>query len=249
MKNVDRRCFVATDTYENRSKSIDIGRTPNSVIFPAPYIHASILAALRGTIRAGSVILVIEQGTGYMTACLALMAGEKSVTVSSLHDNQLRTHATTNIKNWLKDEKIDNTYHLEVGKQIKLITDDALNKMLLNTRYNAIYIRSTHGSDVYQLQMQLTRGGRLVCLQGADKGEQQLYQIDLLYTGKFQRTNLAEFKNFEPDYSQTTSEEITPPRQLGTFSVAKQLDCLSFHSLNRVIETHDLHTHSFLAEM
>ncbi|CAH8860455.1 unnamed protein product [Trichobilharzia szidati] len=140
------------------------------------------------------------------------LTGENGVTISSLPNNELYTRARTNIENWLKDNKTDNTYRLEMGRQIQLITDDELNKMLPNTRFDAIYLRSTYGSDVYKLQMQLTRGGRIVCLEGADKGEQKLYRIDFLDSGEFQRTNLIKFKDFEPDYSHTKKEEIKHPR-------------------------------------
>nr|CAH8861745.1 unnamed protein product [Trichobilharzia regenti] len=218
MAGVDRACFINEEPYENKSKSVNVGRHPSSVIFPAPYIHAMILDALGDGIKKASHALVVEQGIGYMTACTVLMTGRDGVTVSAQPTGDLFSNASLNFKKWLQHSKRTYTYGIEVGRQIGFVTYDNHEAKFSNAKYNAIFVREERESDVDRWIKHLKTGGRMVCLVGPTEGEQELYQLDLL-TDFLQKKILMTFKNFVPIATRPKEEVVIKPRRLGSYSL------------------------------
>lgn len=77
MSLVDRKFFCLTGTppsviYEDKPQSIGGGQT-----ISAPHMHAECLEFLEGHLKEGARVLDVGSGSGYLSACLALMAGQE----------------------------------------------------------------------------------------------------------------------------------------------------------------------------
>ncbi|VDP98038.1 unnamed protein product [Trichobilharzia regenti] len=242
MRGVDLSCFLDDKPYENRSKLVEIGRHPPvSVMFPAPYVHAVILDALSFGIKGDSHALVVELGIGYMTACTAIMArrvygrlfnvgwdfevnhgdfpsskeiktGKEGVTVSAQPTGDLFAWASSNVKSWLDYSKATYKYGLYVGYQIKFATYSSQKPEILSAKYDAIYVRAKHESDVNRWLRNLKTGGRMVCLVGLNEGKQKLYQLVRLSESSVQKKVLMTFEDFKPIDTQPKEEEVIKPR-------------------------------------
>nr|CAH8861754.1 unnamed protein product [Trichobilharzia regenti] len=213
MRGVDLSCFLDDKPYENRSKLVEIGRHPPvSVMFPAPYVHAVILDALSFGIKGDSHALVVELGIGYMTACTAIMTGKEGVTVSAQPTGDLFAWASSNVKSWLDYSKATYKYGLYVGYQIKFATYSSQKPEILSAKYDAIYVRAKHESDVNRWLRNLKTGGRMVCLVGLNEGKQKLYQLVRLSESSVQKKVLMTFEDFKPIDTQPKEEEVIKPR-------------------------------------
>ncbi|CAH8860464.1 unnamed protein product, partial [Trichobilharzia szidati] len=70
LQNVDRGCFVETNPYNISSMS-----TKSDAIILPPFVQAAILEALHDYIKDGSHSLIMERGSGYLSACVTFMSG------------------------------------------------------------------------------------------------------------------------------------------------------------------------------
>ena len=68
MLRVDRGYFSPTDPYMDSPQSIGYG-----VTISAPHMHAQALEVLHDHLKEGSKALDIGSGSGYLTACMAIM--------------------------------------------------------------------------------------------------------------------------------------------------------------------------------
>lgn len=67
---VDRKYFCPTNPYDNRPQLI-----ANGVTISAPHMHAYALEYLKDNLKNNSKVLDIGSGSGYLTACFAIMVG------------------------------------------------------------------------------------------------------------------------------------------------------------------------------
>lgn len=68
MLQVDRKFFAPTDPYADSPQKIWDGINTS-----APHMHAYVLEFLRDNLKEGSKALDIGSGSGYLTACMAIM--------------------------------------------------------------------------------------------------------------------------------------------------------------------------------
>ncbi|CAH8568703.1 unnamed protein product [Schistosoma mattheei] len=135
MLSVDRGYFARSNSYEDRPSSIGYAAT-----ISAPHMHAYALEALRDHLKPGAHALDVGSGSGYLTACMALMVGPTG---------------------WVPDAP-----------------------------YDAIHVGAAAPVIPNALKEQLKIGGRLICPEGPEGGNQALVQIDRLQDGSFQRKSL-----------------------------------------------------------
>lgn len=71
MMAVDRGNYVKNNPYMDAPQAIGYG-----VTISAPHMHAHALELLKGHLVSGEKALDVGSGSGYLTACMALMLGE-----------------------------------------------------------------------------------------------------------------------------------------------------------------------------
>lgn len=95
METVDRALFVPDGAPPYVDSPMAIGY--NATI-SAPHMHASCLELLENNLQPGMRALDVGSGTGYLTACIALMVGKEGVVVGVDHIPQLVSSSIENIQ-------------------------------------------------------------------------------------------------------------------------------------------------------
>nr|CAH8861721.1 unnamed protein product [Trichobilharzia regenti] len=202
---VDRGCFLQTNPYEIGSRSIDFGGT-----ILAPQVQARILKLLSFRLRNGFNALVVDPGSGYLTACVSIMTGISGVTIAALPNGDLTKLASKNVENWLNHDNRGHYLGLQLGKQIEFPSDDIQKAWSKRAPYNGIFVRTTDKSVVDKLKRLLKPGGRLVVLEGHDGGKQFLYRFDCLSFGLYQRSHAIIFEDVSSPDKQQPKEPVLP---------------------------------------
>ncbi len=81
MRRVDRKNYCPHNSYMDAPQSIGYNAT-----ISAPHMHAHALELLKDHLYDGAVALDVGSGTGYLTACMAHMVGEKVRTSFTVGD-------------------------------------------------------------------------------------------------------------------------------------------------------------------
>ncbi|XP_008464492.2 protein-L-isoaspartate O-methyltransferase 1 isoform X3 [Cucumis melo] len=95
MENIDRAFFVPDDVPPYVDTPVPIGY--NATI-SAPHMHATCLQLLEKHLQPGMRALDVGSGTGYLTACFALMVGPEGRVVGVEHIPELVASSMENIK-------------------------------------------------------------------------------------------------------------------------------------------------------
>ncbi|KAK3406601.1 hypothetical protein EUGRSUZ_K02777 [Eucalyptus grandis] len=95
MEKVDRGLFVPAGTPAYVDSPMAIGY---NVTISAPHMHAMCLQLLEKNLQPGMHALDIGSGTGYLTACFALMVGPEGRAVGVEHIPELVTSSIKNIE-------------------------------------------------------------------------------------------------------------------------------------------------------
>ncbi|THD27384.1 Methyltransferase [Fasciola hepatica] len=185
MLAVDRAYFTKSDPYEDRPLSIGCNAT-----ISAPHMHAHALEALCDNLNPGAHVLDVGSGSGYLTACMALLVGEDGVAVGIEHIENLTSFAKANIANWLEHADKERVAHITFGKNLQLVTGDGREGWTPAAPYDAIHVGAAAAKIPTALYEQLKPGGRLICPEGPVGGNQFLVQVDRLPDGSFKRTHL-----------------------------------------------------------
>ncbi|CAH8593058.1 unnamed protein product [Schistosoma bovis] len=185
MLSVDRGYFARSNSYEDRPSSIGYAAT-----ISAPHMHAYALEALRDHLKPGAHALDVGSGSGYLTACMALMVGPTGVAVGIEHIDELTKFSLSNVENWFNHSQNARLSGIELGKQLKLVTGDGREGWPSDAPYDAIHVGAAAPVIPNALKEQLKIGGRLICPEGPEGGNQALVQIDRLQDGSFQRKSL-----------------------------------------------------------
>lgn len=113
MSEVDRGNFCRNNPYQDAPQSIGY-----AVTISAPHMHAYALNQLKDQLKEGSKALDVGSGSGYLTACMAVMVGETGRVIGVEHMPDLVELSKQNIRKGnahLLDSgrlKIFGVYHL-----------------------------------------------------------------------------------------------------------------------------------------
>ncbi|PIA51534.1 hypothetical protein AQUCO_01100413v1 [Aquilegia coerulea] len=152
METIDRGSFVADGTPAYIDSPMQIGY--NATI-SAPHMHAMCLELLEENLQPGMRALDVGSGTGYLTACFALMVGPQGRTVGVEHIPELVTSSIENIK------KSAAASFMEDGSLSIHVSDGRLGWSEY-APYDAIHVGAAAPEIPQPLVDQLKPGGRMV---------------------------------------------------------------------------------------
>ncbi|KAK6108154.1 Protein-L-isoaspartate(D-aspartate) O-methyltransferase domain protein [Brugia pahangi] len=165
MLKVDRADFTAITPYGDHPVSIGYGAT-----ISAPHMHASSLELLKDHLKEGNRALDVGSGSGYLTACMAVMVGKTGKVVGIDHIQALVDDSRRNIMKHHAD--------LFTNHRIILVQGDGRKGYAKEAPYNAIHVGAAAPEIPVQLIEQLAKGGRMLIPVGPEGGPQRFVQVD-----------------------------------------------------------------------
>ncbi|XP_072166600.1 protein-L-isoaspartate(D-aspartate) O-methyltransferase-like [Diadema setosum] len=177
MRNVDRKHYSTHSPYADSPQSIGY-----AVTISAPHMHAHALELLRDHLAPGKTALDVGSGSGYLTACMALMVGPTGKVVGIDHIQELVDKSRKNIEK-------DNPDLLRSGR-IELVVGDGRQGHAPGAPYDAIHVGAAAPTLPKALIEQLKPGGRLIIPVGPQGASQNLEQYDKKEDGQITKKTL-----------------------------------------------------------
>ncbi|KAH7646083.1 protein-l-isoaspartate o-methyltransferase-like protein [Dermatophagoides farinae] len=175
--SVDRGNFIDNEKYVDSPRSIGFGAT-----ISAPHMHAYALELLKDHLVEGETVLDVGSGSGYLTACMAIMVGPQGKAIGIEHFPELASKSLENIKK----ENAD----LLSSKRVIIKVGDGRKGSPEHAPFNAIHVGAAAPILPQDLMDQLKLGGRLIIPVGPKGGDQSLEQIDKLADGTIKRKRI-----------------------------------------------------------
>jgi len=168
MRAVDRGHYTKYSAYEDSPQPLGYGAT-----ISAPHMHAEMLERLEPFLKPGGRALDVGSGSGYLSACMALLVSEneaKGIVVGMEHISELVEMATNNVQQDHPELLQSKTLEFRVGDGRKGWAADA--------PYDAIHVGAASPEIPQDLVDQLKAGGRMIIPVGPENGNQHLIQVD-----------------------------------------------------------------------
>jgi len=178
MLSVDRGNYVDHNAYQDSPQRIGF-----NITISAPHMHAHALELLHDCLKPGSSALDVGSGSGYLSACMAHLVGEKGKVVGIDHVSQLVDMSVTNIK---KDGK----EHLLQSGQLSMVVGDGRQGWPAGGPYDCIHVGAAAPNLPPALVEQLKPGGKMVIPVGPEGGDQSLDLVEKDKDGKVDRKRL-----------------------------------------------------------
>ncbi|TVU15549.1 hypothetical protein EJB05_39074, partial [Eragrostis curvula] len=177
METIDRALFVPEGTpYIDTPMPIGYNAT-----ISAPHMHATCLELLKDHLQPGIHALDVGSGSGYLTACFAMMAGPEGRAVGIEHIPELVASSIENVQKsaaapLLKDGAL--SFHVAGSTSLLLFTSSIPLDGRLGfpdaAPYNAIHVGAAAPEIPKPLLEQLKPGGRMVIPVGSYMQELQV---------------------------------------------------------------------------
>lgn len=148
----------------------------------APHMHAYALEVLEDKLKSGARALDVGSGSGYLSACMAMMLQPNGLVVGIEHIPELKAFAEENIR---KDQP-----DLLGSGRLELVVGDGRLGYPEKAPYDAIHVGAAAKEMPQALIDQLAPGGRLVLPMGPENSDQTLIQIDKTMDGKIKKRSL-----------------------------------------------------------
>ena len=171
MRAVDRADFVlgggsdAEAAYKDTPQPLGHRAT-----ISAPHMHALALSLLSPVLKEGAKVLDVGSGSGYLTACMALMVGPEGRVHGTEIISELRDLGEANVRKHHADL-------LDSGR-VDFLLADGYDGLAGQGPFDAIHVGAAAPSVPPALEEQLAPGGRIIIPVGPDGGAQALTQID-----------------------------------------------------------------------
>ncbi|XP_041469463.1 protein-L-isoaspartate(D-aspartate) O-methyltransferase-like [Lytechinus variegatus] len=177
MRAVDRKHYSSNSPYADSPQSIGY-----AVTISAPHMHAHALELLKDHLSEGKSALDVGSGSGYLTACMAIMVGSTGKVVGIDHIKELVDKSRKNIEK-------DNPDLLTSGR-MQLVVGDGRQGYASGAPYDAIHVGAAAPTLPQALIEQLKPGGRLIIPVGPQGAAQNLEQYDKSQEGQITKKTL-----------------------------------------------------------